>query len=98
MIYGYTSLLGIGCGASSKAPYSIDQALVAPEIVQLAIGFISCAQIDGAGIGVAISNGVFLKTAQNSIAKILPYVDLRTNQGVISGVGNSFYETLSLTD
>lgn len=43
-IYGYTAVLGLGCGSFSQAPFSIAQALVAPEMVSLAIGFISCAR------------------------------------------------------
>ncbi|RDW79382.1 MFS multidrug transporter-like protein [Coleophoma cylindrospora] len=97
-IYGYTSLLGIGCGACSQAAYSIAQALVAPDIVHLAIGFISCGQIGGAGIGVAISDAVFLNTAQNSISKLLPDVDLAIIQEIISGIQNDYYDSLSPTE
>ncbi|KAK4992371.1 hypothetical protein LTR50_001129 [Elasticomyces elasticus] len=95
-IYGFTALLGFGTGAFSQAPFSIAQALVSPDNGSLAISFISCAQVSGAAIGVAIANAVFLNTAQNAISSILPNVDRTTIQGLMLGVGSSFFDTLSV--
>ncbi|CAG8953871.1 hypothetical protein HYFRA_00010832 [Hymenoscyphus fraxineus] len=93
-IYGYTVLIGIGAGSFSQAPFSVAQALIAPEVLSQAISFISSAQIGGATIGLTIANAVFLNTAQNDIAKALPGVDLKYIQGLIAGVGGSFFDSL----
>ncbi|KAG9665238.1 MFS general substrate transporter, partial [Aureobasidium melanogenum] len=93
-IYAYTAILGFGCGSFSQAPFSITQALVTPDLGSMALSFISCAQISGAAIGVAISNSVFFNTAQAAIARILPDVDLAAIQSLIIGVGSNFFDTL----
>lgn len=94
-IYGYTVIYGIGIGSFSQAAFSIAQALVPEDQVSLAIGFISCAQIGGAAIGLAIGDTVFLNSAQNAIEKLLPGLDVTVIQGVISGVGSSYFDSLN---
>ena len=48
-IYGYSVLLGIGCGVTMQSGYSIIAAKVKPQEVPAAIGFNNLAQIGGRG-------------------------------------------------
>lgn len=40
-VYGYSTLLGVGTGSFLQAGFSIAQALVAPEEIANAVGFMS---------------------------------------------------------
>jgi len=93
-IYGALALSGIGTGFFVNAPYAIAQWIVPPEEIALAVGFITCAQVAGVTISLAIANAVFLSLAQNSIQKILPGVPKGDVQAAISGVGGQFLKTL----
>jgi len=63
----------------------------------VAIGFITCAQVGGGTIALAIANTVFLNGASNSIAKILPTVPVVEIQAAIAGAGSTFIKSLSKT-
>jgi Na+/melibiose symporter-like transporter len=62
-IYGYTVLLGAGVGMWLQAPFSVAQAVVAPEDVPAAVGFMMLAQFAGITFALAIANTVFLNNA-----------------------------------
>ena len=94
-IYGALVLGGIGTGLFVNAPFGIAQWLVPPSEIASAVGFITCAQVAGVTISLAIANTVFLNLAQNSISNLLPDVPMSTVQGAISGVGGKFLTTLS---
>lgn len=93
-IYGFTALLGFGTGSFSQAPFSIAQALVLPQESALATSFISCAQVSGAAIGVAIANAVFLNSAAAGIAKALPALDDDAIQGLLLGTESAVFGAL----
>ncbi|KAJ8064625.1 hypothetical protein OCU04_006952 [Sclerotinia nivalis] len=92
-IYGYTVLMAF-VGGWSQASFAVAQFLVAPEDIPIVTGFLTCAQSGGAALSLAIGDTVFLNTAQNGIIKLLPDRSLSEIQGLISGLGNSFFETL----
>lgn len=94
-VYGYSVLAGIGAGAFVQASFSVAQAKVGHEQIPLAIGFITCAQIGGGTISLAIANTVFLNQASNSIAAILPTVPILEIQAAIAGAGSSFIKSLT---
>ena len=93
-IYGALALGGLGTGFFVNAPFAIAQWLVPPRDIALAVGFITCAQVAGVTISLAIANAVFLNLAQNSIRKILPGAAKGDVQAAITGVGGPFLKTL----
>ncbi|KAI9781321.1 MAG: hypothetical protein M1816_002418 [Peltula sp. TS41687] len=95
-IYGALVLGGIGTGLFVNAPFAIAQWLVPESELAQAVGFITCAQVAGVTISLAIGNAVFLNLAQNSITRLLPDVPRSAVQAAISGVGGTFLKTLHL--
>ena len=93
-IYGALALGGIGTGFFNNAPFAIAQWIVPETELALAVGFITCGQVAGLTISLAIANAVFLNLAQNSIQRILPGVSKGDVQAAISGVGGPFLGTL----
>ena len=94
-VYGALVLGGLGTGLFINAPYTIAQWLAPASEIADAVGFITCAQVAGVTISLAIANTVFLNLAQNSISRLLPSVSKSTVQGAISGVNSQFLKTLS---
>lgn len=93
-IYGALVVGGLGTGLFVNAAYSIAQWRVPPEELALSAGFITCGQVTGVTISLAIANAVFLNLAQNSITKLLPGTPKTAVQGMISGAGGKFLSTL----
>ena len=96
-VYGYTVIIGFGVGMFAQASFSVAQAVVEPEMVPSAVGFITCAQISGVTIALAIANSVFLNDSQKSIQAILPDVPRAQIQQAIAGAGSAFFHNLSGT-
>lgn len=94
-VYGYSILVGFGDGLFSQASFSVAQAVVDPELVSLAVGFITCAQVVGITISLAIANSLFLNGSQDKIQEILPNVSTKVIQEAISGAGSDFVKSLS---
>lgn len=94
-IYGYTVFLGLGTGFYAQASFSVAQAIVEPELIPSAVGFITCAQVSGVTIALAIANSVFLNKSQTAIEAILPNVPLAEIQAAIAGAGSAFVASLS---
>ncbi|KAI9806472.1 MAG: hypothetical protein M1833_003659 [Piccolia ochrophora] len=94
-IYGYTILLGIGGGAFCQASFSVAQAKVETREISEAVGFITCAQIGGATISLAIANSVFINQSANGVVKLLPDVPLEMVRDAIAGSGSAFFRSLA---
>jgi len=94
-VYGYSILIGFGDGLFAQASFSVAQAIVEPEFISSAVGFITCAQVSGVTIALAIANSVFLNKSQTSISAILPGTPIAEIQQAISGAGSAFVKTLS---
>lgn len=94
-IYGYTILIGFGVGLFSQASFSVAQAVVPPEMAAAAVGFISCAQISGCTIALAIANAVFLNQSIDGIQAILPNIPEEEIKQTIAGVGSHLFESLT---
>ncbi len=94
-VYGYSVLAGIGAGAFVQASFSVAQATVGEELIPIAIGYITCAQVGGGTIALAIANAVFLNGASKSIAVILPTVPVQEIHAAIAGAGSNFIKGLS---
>ncbi|KAH8820291.1 major facilitator superfamily domain-containing protein [Xylogone sp. PMI_703] len=94
-IYGYCVILGVGVGMFSQTSFSVAQAVVEPEMVPSAVGFITCAQVTGVTISLAISNSVFLNKSQSGIQAILPNVSASEVQSAIAGANSAFVKNLA---
>lgn len=94
-IYGYSVLLAIGAGGFVQASFSVAQAKVEPQMIPIAIGFITAAQLGGVSIALAIANSVFLNESNNAIAALLPNVPTSQIQAAISGAGSDFLKSLT---
>ena len=94
-VYGYSVLAGIGAGAFIQASFSVAQATVGEELIPVAIGYITCAQVGGGTIALAIANAVFLNRASKSIAVILPTTPIEEIQAAIAGAGSDFIRSLN---
>jgi hypothetical protein len=94
-VYGYSVLIGIGTGMFAQASFSVAQAVVEPHMIPMAVGFITCAQVSGVTIALAIANSVFLNKSQTGIEKILPGVPVAEIQAAIAGAGSKFVDSLS---
>ncbi|KAH0537074.1 hypothetical protein FGG08_006115 [Glutinoglossum americanum] len=93
-IYGYSILIGIGSGCYIQASFSVAQAKVSTNEISSVVGFITCSQIMGITIALAIANSVFLNDAAKSIAVILPDAPYAEVKAAIAGVGSTFFSTL----
>jgi hypothetical protein len=58
-VYGYSIIIGFGDGLFAQASFSVAQAIVDPQLIASAVGFITCAQVSGVTIALAIANSVF---------------------------------------
>ena len=96
-VYGFSVLAGVGAGSFIQASFSVAQAKVGKEHIPVAIGFITCAQVGGGTIALAIANTVFLNGASNRISDILPIVPTEEIQSAIAGAGSKFIESLDKT-
>jgi MFS family permease len=94
-IYGFSIILGIGVGVFAQASFSVAQALVEPHLIPLAVGFITCAQVSGVTIALAIANSVFLNGAQTRLETLLPGTPSKDIQAAIAGAGSQFVQGLS---
>jgi len=88
-------IIGLGTGMFAQASFSVAQAIVTPELIPSAVGFITCAQVTGITIALAIANSVFLNKSQTGIEKILPGVPVADIQAAIAGAGSQFVDSLS---
>jgi MFS family permease len=94
-VYGYSIIVGFGDGLFAQASFSVAQAITAPELIASAVGFITCAQVSGVTIALAIANSVFLNKSQTSIAAILPGTPIGEIQAAIAGAGSTFVASLN---
>lgn len=94
-IYGYTVLIGAGVGMYLQASFSVAQAVVEPEDVPPAVGFITCAQFLGITMALAIANTVFLNQSAEGIQAILPDVPREDITAAIEGAASDLVNSLS---
>jgi MFS family permease len=94
-IYGFTILLGSGVGMFFQAAFSVTPAVVSPENIGSAIGFMTLAQFLGITISLAIANAVLLNNSTDKIQKILPDVPLGEIQAAVLGSSSALVKSLS---
>lgn len=93
-IYGALVVGGIGTGSISQAGFSVAQSLVGPEEIPMAVGFMTCAQVGGSAIALAIANSVFLNRATNLLTTVLPGESIPNIQALISGSNPALLSSL----
>lgn len=93
-IYGYTVLLGAGVGMWLQAPFSVAQAVVAPEDIPAAVGVVMLGQFAGITISLAIANTVFLNDAAAGIRVLMPDETMSTIKQAIEGGTGDFLSSL----
>lgn len=93
-VYGYSILLAVGAGAFVQASFSVAQAKVKPDMIPLAIGFITAAQIGGITIALAVANSIFLNKSVSGIQAVLPGIPEDQVQEAISGAESAFLNAL----
>jgi MFS family permease len=94
-VYGYTVILGFGVRMFAQASYSVAQAVVQPELVPSAIGFISTAQIFGITLALAIANALFLNESEKGIHALLPEIPSEEIAQTIAGAQSTLLHDLS---
>lgn len=73
-IWGYSILIGVGSGAFIQLSFTVIQHKVEQNLIPVAVGFCTFAQLAGPAVALAISNSGFLNEAVNGILLIAPDV------------------------
>lgn len=97
-IYGYSVLVGLGCGLFVQAGYPVAQLKVDPASIPKVVAFIGFGQITGITCALSISNSIFLNVATNKITKILPSTSRAIVQQAITGTNSVLFENLGAID
>lgn len=93
-IYGFSILVGVGVGMFCQASFSVAQAVVDPAMVPNAVGFITCGQVTGITIGIAICSSLFLNKSETGLQAILPGVTHAEVQSAIAGANSALVNSL----
>ncbi|KAI4254387.1 MAG: hypothetical protein L6R42_007212, partial [Xanthoria sp. 1 TBL-2021] len=93
-VYGYSVLIGIGTGSFLQASYGVSQALLDPEDIPNAIGFISIGQSIGVVLFLSVAGTIFNNEAIKAVTPILVGVSETEVEGAIAGTRSSIFETL----
>lgn len=94
-VYGYTVLIGAGAGSFLQAGFSVTQALLEPEEITDAVGFMSFGQSIGIVISLAIAGAIFQNRAVSNVVSILPGVDISGLRSAITGTDSAYFASLS---
>ncbi|KAH8595659.1 hypothetical protein B0O99DRAFT_594416 [Bisporella sp. PMI_857] len=94
-VYGYTMVLGAEVGVVLQASFSVTQAVVSPENIPSAIGFITQAQFVGIIVALAVANAILLNNIQDKIQKILPNIQSADIQAAILSIHSGLVQSLS---
>ncbi|KAL8729269.1 MAG: hypothetical protein Q9166_004890 [cf. Caloplaca sp. 2 TL-2023] len=93
-VYGYSVLIGIGTGSFLQASYGVSQALVSPDDIPNAVGFISIGQSVGVVVFLAIAGTVFNNEAVKAVTPILTGVSETDVEAAIAGTSSAIFESL----
>ena len=93
-LYGYSILIGIGCGIFVQASFSVAQAKVPLQQLGAATGFIALAQLLGPAIALSIAGTILIDTATSSLT-LLPDTRVDAIKNAISGTPGQLFATLT---
>ncbi|KAI1474602.1 MFS general substrate transporter [Daldinia eschscholtzii] len=94
-IYGYTVLLGGGCGCYFTAGFSVVQSIVPVDELSNAISFMATGQTFGQIIVLGLGGSVFQNVAVKLITQALPDVSAADAIELTTGTASSAFEALS---
>lgn len=97
-ICGYTILQGVGVGPVIQLGYTVGQTKVPHSIVPQVTAFLTCAQMAGLALSLGIATSVFLNSATDDIAAILPGTTRGFIKASINGARTGLLETISPED
>ncbi|KAF7183027.1 hypothetical protein CNMCM7691_002862 [Aspergillus felis] len=96
-IYGYTTLMALGVGASNQAGYSVVQAKVKKTEIPWALGFMMVSQLGDIVLALGIAGAIFVNKSTNGLINLLPDADPDAIKNAIGGTASGFFKTLSKT-
>ncbi|KAH6653101.1 major facilitator superfamily domain-containing protein [Truncatella angustata] len=94
-LYGYTALIGMGVGSSITAGFAVVQAMVLPNEVNNAVGFMSIGQSMGQISILAIGGTLFQNIGFQRLAAILPDAGQGETLQILTGTSNVYFLSLS---
>ncbi|KAF4633505.1 hypothetical protein G7Y89_g4614 [Cudoniella acicularis] len=94
-IWGYTILLGVGCGVFVQSSFTVSQAKVRKSEIPLAIGYCTFVQLAGPAIALCIANAAFLNEAVQGIQEQAPQLPIEAIKAAISGASSRRIEGIS---
>ena len=97
-VYGYSVIAALGTGFFVQAPFSVAQAKVDAALVPAATAFISCGQIGGIALSLAIATSIFVNEATHKIGRILPEAPHSIIQATIAGARTNLFESQTKAD
>ena len=97
-IYGYSVITALGTRFFVQGPFSLAQAKVEPQFVPAVTAFISCGQISGITLSLAIATSIFIDEASNQIGPILPDAPRSVIQAAVLGSEVSLFQRQSAID
>ena len=93
-IYGYSILIGIGCGIFVQAGFAVAQAKVPADQLGAATGFIALGQLIGPTISLSIAGTVLINTATSGLESLLPNTPVAEIKNAIAGTAGQLLSTL----
>jgi len=93
-IYGYSILIGIGCGIFVQAGFAVAQAKVPADQLGAATGFIALGQLIGPTIALSIAGTVLINTATSNLEALLPNTPVVDIKNAIAGTAGQLLSTL----
>ena len=93
-VYGYTVILSAGIGCFVQASFPVAQAKVKKADVPASVALIGCAQLSGLALSFSVAYNIFINTATNQLAVILPSTPPAVVQASIAGVGSRTFALL----
>jgi MFS family permease len=93
-IYGYSILIGIGCGIFVQAGFAVAQAKVPADQLGAATGFIALGQLIGPTISLSIAGTVLINTATSGLESLLPNTPVDEIKNAIAGTAGQLLSTL----
>ena len=87
-VYGYSVVLGVGTGSFIQLSFTVVQGKVKKELLPVAIGFLTFAQLLGPTVALCIANAVFINDATRWIKALDTSLSTETVQSAISGASS----------